>query len=298
MKEWFCIIVMILLGIILILSIKLILVKKSADEIRSAFADRITTDTNTLIDISSHDRKMRLLATAINVQLRQLREERQRYLHGDTELKEAVTNIAHDLRTPLTAIIGYLQLLEREDEPESVRYYLNLISNRAEALSALTEELFRYSCITSQQDLKLETVVLNDVLEESLAGAYDAFMKRGIVPEIVLPERRVERNLDRSALCRVFENIIANAVKYSDGDFGVRMSGDGKITFSNTSAKLTQVEAGRLFDRFYTVENCRKSTGLGLSIAKLLTERMGGTIKAVYTMQTLSIEVFFKEPMF
>ena len=97
--------------IIAALLIKIHILQKAAGEIKDAFADRLITDTNTLIDISSCDKYMRGLAGSINVQLRKLRSERHRFMQGDTELKNAVTNISHDLRTPLTAICGYLDLL-------------------------------------------------------------------------------------------------------------------------------------------------------------------------------------------
>ena len=101
--------------IIIILVIRIVLLRKSAKEIETAFADRLITDTNTLIDISSSDKYMRSLASSINVQLRRLRDERHRFVRVDAELKNAVTNISHDLRTPLTAIFGYLDLLEKQE---------------------------------------------------------------------------------------------------------------------------------------------------------------------------------------
>lgn len=289
MEVWLWCAIGVLLLVTVFLIVKILLLQKSADEIRLAFSDRLVNDTNTLIDISSHDRHMLLLACSVNNELRHLRAERQRFVQGDTELKEAVTNIAHDLRTPLTAVSGYLQLLEREEKSEAVKRYLDLIGNRTDTLKTLTEELFRYSVITSRSELKMTCVDVVAVLEESLAGAYDQLSQKGIVPDIILPENKVERISDRSALSRIFENIISNAVKYSDGDFTVKMNEDESIVFKNSSKGLDSVTVERLFDRFYTVETGRNSTGLGLSIAKLLTERMGGTINATYADGTLTI---------
>ena len=133
--------------VVILLGTKIILLKKSAGEISSAFFDRLTMDTNTLIDISSQDKDMRKLAAEINSQLRLLRKEHLRYEQGDTELKEAITNISHDLRTPLTAICGYLYLLEQQDTSEDVKRYLHMIQNRTEGMKQLTEELFQYSVI-------------------------------------------------------------------------------------------------------------------------------------------------------
>ena len=283
----------ILLLIIFALSVKVYFLHKSAEEITEAFKDRLTADTNTLIDISTRDPYMRKLASEINVQLRLLRRERRRYQQGDLELKEAVTNISHDLRTPLTAINGYLDLLEREEKSENTERYLSQIKNRTEALKNLTEELFRYSIAASSQDLKLESVDMVRLLEESLLSFYGAMQEKGIKPQIELPKEPVRRQLDSAAVNRIFSNIISNALKYSDGDLSVVMSADGSITFSNTAKNLNAVAVGRLFDRFYTVEASRNATGLGLSIAKLLTERMGGTIEAYYRDQKLQIKVAF-----
>ena len=237
---------------------------------------------------------MRHLASEISRQLAELRRQRRQYISGDRELKEAVTNISHDLRTPLTAICGYLELLEAEEMTDNTRRYVEQISNRTEALKALTEELFRYSVISSVSDLSYEKVNVGRVLEETLISFYGAFEQKNITPNISLPDGMIIRSLDKSALSRIFGNIISNAVKYSDGDFSVTMTDTGEITFSNTASELSSVDVGKLFDRFYTVDSARKSTGLGLSIAKLLTERMGGHISANYKENMLSITLSFE----
>ena len=291
MEHLLLIVIGILLLIILVLLAKVYLLRKSAQEIADAFRDRLTADTNTLIDISTRDPYMRKLAADINVQLRLLRKERHRYQQGDLELKEAVTNISHDLRTPLTAITGYLDLLEREEQSDNVQRYLSQIRNRAEVLKSLTEELFRYSVVTSTRELKLERVDVVRTLEESLLSFYGVMLEKGIQPSIELPEAPAFRELDAGAVNRIFSNIISNALKYSDGDLSVAMDRDGCITFTNTAHNLNAVAVGRLFDRFYTVDAGRNSTGLGLSIAKILTERMGGSIAATYTENKLCIHI-------
>ena len=293
MKHLLLIIIGILLLIIFVLLAKVYFLRKSAQEITEAFRDRLTADTNTLIDISTRDPYMRKLAADINTQLRLLRKERHRYQQGDQELKEAVTNISHDLRTPLTAINGYLDLLKREDKSENVQRYLSQIQNRTEVLKNLTEELFRYSVVTSSQELKPKHMDLVRALEESLLSFYAIMQEKGIQPEIDLPEEPVFRELDAGAVNRIFSNIISNALKYSDGDLSVVMDKNGSITFSNTAHNLNAVTVGRLFDRFYTVEASRNSSGLGLSIAKVLIERMGGKISAQYEGDRLSIIVSF-----
>ena len=262
--------------------------------LREAADEKLRTDTNTLISISSGDRAMQSLVTHINRQLQALRRERLRLHSGNAELTAAVTNVSHDLRTPLTALCGYLDLLEQEPQTEAAARYLAVLRERTDAMRALTEELFRYSVLTATADeLHTEPVCLNDVLEQSLAGFYGTLSARGITPSVHLPEEKVIRPLDATALRRVFDNILSNAAKYSDGDLAVALAPDGEVTFSNRASALSRVEAARLFDRFYTVDSARGSTGLGLSIAKLLTEKLHGTISADYENETLRICIAF-----
>lgn len=279
---------------VLILAGYLWSLRSSIREVAEELEEKLELDTNTLLSISSGDRAVRMLAARINVQLRGLRKERLRLQNGDAELKTAITNISHDLRTPLTAICGYLDLLEQEKHTENSRRYLAVIRERTDAMNTLTEELFRYSIITSTaEDLRFEMVSLNDILEQSLSGCYGVLSKRGITPDIQMPEKPVMRKLDKNALRRVFDNILNNAAKYSDGDLTVTLDADGTIRFSNAAEKLSCVQTEKLFDRFFTVETAKGSTGLGLSIAKLLTEKMGGTIGVDYQNDRLYVFVCF-----
>ena len=284
----------ILAAVVVALLIKIAILHKAADEISKGMTKRLEQDTNTLISVSTRDRTMCRLADRINKELRLLRKERRRFQRGDQELKDAITNISHDLRTPLTAICGYLELLDNEEKSENAARYLLLIENRTAVLKQLTEELFRYSIIKSTpKDMYFETVSLNRVLEESIAAYYAALKERGITPNIQMPEKKVLRQLNRAALSRVFANLINNALKYSDGDLEVSLSEAGEITFTNSASGLNEVQVGKLFDRFYTVETARKSTGLGLTIARTLIEQMNGTITVQYTEKKLSIRMLF-----
>ena len=296
MEIWLWVSIGILIAIIIVLLVKIHILQKSVKEIEIAFADRLVTDTNVLIDISSSDKNVRRLANTINGQLRKLRTERRRFQQGDLELKNAVTNISHDLRTPLTALSGYLELLEQEEKSESVNRYIEIMKDRVDILTQLSEELFRYSVIISTKDnITKEQVIINTVLEESIAAFYTVLTERNIVPDIQISEIKVMRMLDRSALSRVFSNLISNVIKYSDGDLKIVLSENGEIVFSNMASGLDEIQVGRLFDRFYTVEAARKSTGLGLTISKTLVEQMKGTISAIYENNRLSIHIFFPD---
>lgn len=276
------------------LFLKICLMKKSVREISEKLNEKLNSDTNTLLDVSTSDHDIRALAASLNKELATLRAEQRRYIQGDKELKDAITNISHDLRTPLTAICGYLDLLEKCAQSDEIRQYLAQIENRAEAMRSLTEELFRYSVAASESELSLEKLCVNNVLEESLASFYGAVSERGITPEIEITETRIMRITDKSALMRIFSNLISNALKYSCGDLYVSMKERGKlceITFGNSAENIGSISVNRLFDRFYTVEDGNTSTGLGLSIAKLLTEKLGGEISADIAGDKLEIRI-------
>lgn len=200
------------------------------------------------------------------------------------------------MRTPLTAICGYLDLLRNEEKSEKVTHYVMAIQNRAEVLKQLTEELFRYSIIMSAQEpMQLEPLCVNDMLEQSIVSFYATLTKRGITPQIDITEKKIIRPLNRTAFLRVLSNILNNAVKYSDGDLNVVLSETGEITFSNTAQNLNDVQVGKLFNRFFSVETARNSTGLGLAIAKTLVEQMHGTITAHYCDGVLSVWLDFSQ---
>lgn len=288
----------ILCGVLLIavicLYVKIRILQKSMDEICKDMEEHLSEETNTPIFVSSRDKYVRHLAEGLNKELAVLRMQRQQYENGNSELKEAVVNISHDLRTPLTAICGYLDLLEKEEKSEEVMRYLSFIENRVLALKQLTEELFRYSIIVSSQEaLQLEMISLNGVLEEGIAAFYAALKERGITPNIQMTKNQIICQANKDAVSRVFSNILNNALKYSDGDLDIIMDDNGEIIFTNTASCLDEVQVGKLFNRFFTVEDARNSTGLGLAISKTLVEQMNGTISAMYENGKLSVRITF-----
>lgn len=294
MTNLLCMLTLLLILTFIILVLRLVSMRRAADELRETFADRLKSDTNVGISISTSDKKMRRLAADMDRQLKLLRKAQLNYMQGDHELKAAVTNMSHDLRTPLTAICGYMELLKQEPLSDPARSYLDIIENRVQALKNLTEELFRYSVILSADfDTEKKTLSLNAALEETAAAYYGALKNAGIEPLISMPETEICRALNRQALMRILSNLMDNAVKYSKNNLSITLAQDGSITFGNQTDTLDELTAGRLFDRFFTVESGERSTGLGLSIAKTLTEEMGGSVKADFQNGFLSITLHF-----
>ena len=129
------------------------------------------------------------------------------------------------------------------------------------------------------------------MIEETLANFYVLFKENNIVPEIKIEETKIYKMIDKNTIIRVFENILSNVTKYSNGNFKVKLDRNGKITFSNKSSSLDATTVEKIFDRYYTVENAKKSTGIGLSIAKQLVELNNGNIVGKYEKGNLIIEI-------
>lgn len=284
------------IAVICILLLKIYMMKKSVREIRTDFGERGKLDSNSLIGVSSRDKDIRALTNDMNHVIVDLRKAFHKYKEGDREVRTAITNISHDIRTPLTAICGYLALMKKQEKSPEMERYLDIIDERAEHMKTLTEGLFSYSLILNSEDtVELEDVNLNKVLEDCIMEYYGALTERGIEPTVDITEKKIVRKLDKTHIDRAISNVISNAIKYSDGDFDIKLKDDGTMIFSNKASGITSVEAARLFDRFYTVETGRNSTGLGLSIARTFVEKMGGEIGAEYKDGKLAIKIAFPE---
>lgn len=284
------------IAVICLLLLKIYMMKKSVRELRTDFGDRGKLNTNTLIGVSSRDRDIRALADEMNHTIVKLRESYHKYHEGDREIRTAITNISHDIRTPLTAICGYLTLMKKQDKSPEMERYLDIIDERAEHMKKLTEGLFSYSLILNSEDtVELTDVNLNKVLEDSIMEYYGALTERGITPTVDITEKKIVRKLDKTHIDRAISNVISNAIKYSKGDFNIKLTDEGTMIFSNLAPGMTSVEAARLFDRFYTVETGRNSTGLGLSIARAFVEQMGGEISSEYEDGRLIISIAFPQ---
>lgn len=278
--------------ILLIFLLKIIVMKISLREINEQFENILNSDTNSLICLSSNDRDMRRFANNINKNLKTMREKSIMLENESSKLTNSVMAVSHDLRTPLTAMIGYIDLLEKEEKSKSD--YVLMIKNRAEALKKLTEEFFEYSIVFSKEyKPNKENVSLGRILEESIAAFYAIIERSGIKPKINIPKENIVRNLNKDYVMRIFSNIISNAIRYGGGDLDITLDKNAKITFSNYAPNLDNVTAARLFDRFYTVENARGSTGLGLTVAKELARQMGGKISSNFDGKRLEIIVDF-----
>lgn len=293
MSIWFYLF-LIVLFIAIFFILKVLIMKQEIKNIGSCLTDIINTDTNNLITINTNDKKLKELANLLNDSLKNLRKLELEYKNGNKELKTSITNISHDLRTPLTAIRGYLDLMDNDNLSEKQIKYLKIIDSKVKDLTFLTEQLFDFSkTLDIHAEMKQESIVINDILEDSVASFYSLFKEHNITPNIDICREKVIRVLNENILKRIFENIISNAIKYSKKDFNIKLYNNGIIEFSNQTDDLDQVSLEQLFDRYYTVKSTKKSNGIGLSIAKQLVDLSGGKIEAKYKNNILIIKIEF-----
>ncbi len=288
-------IIIILTFICIICIIKLYLVRLSIKEIKQSLKYILTSDTNNIIAISSSDKNIKDLAINLNKDLLELRKQKLQYQNGNKKLKEIITNIAHDLRTPLTSLNGYIDLMEKEELSENQKQYLNVSKKKIKELTILTKQLFEFSKIIDlDTELQKEECCINEILEEVLVSFYNIFKEQNIIPTVSICEKKINKNVNKISLIRIFENILSNVSQYSVGDFKVNMNENGIITFSNKAKFLDATTVQKMFDRYFSVENAKESNGIGLSIAKQLVELNDGEIWAKYVKDTLFIEIYFK----
>lgn len=292
MSIWLQMVILIVIILLFLTIMKLYVFILSIKEIRIKLNKILKTDTNTLISVSSSNKEIKKLANDLNIELKELRKQKNQYENGNQELKSLITNISHDIRTPLTALSGYIDLIKENKDSNKKEEYLKIVENKTNDLILLTEHLFEFSkTMDNGIKIKKERCCINELLEEALANYYIVFKENNIQPKIDIYEEKIYKNIDKNAIIRVFENILSNVTKYSDGDFKVILDDNGKITFSNKATSLDATTVEKIFDRYYTVENAKKSTGLGLSIAKQLIELNDGKIVGKYLKGKLIIEI-------
>lgn len=251
-------------------------------------------DTNILLTTSSGDKSIKSLVASLNKELKKLLSIKREYSKGVFDVKKSAENIAHDIRTPLTVIKGYVDLLEEEDLSEEGKKCLEIIKGRTRYMKEMTDELFLSLSMKSRGVLSLSDIDAKSVLEEALVSFYNEFKKKGMTPSIITPNDKVILKADSKALYRVYSNIISNALKYGEGEFNVQMDEKGNITFSNYAPNMDSVEANKLLDRYYTISDAKASSGIGLSISNEILQEMGGELKVRLDNKRLYISIIYK----
>ena len=280
--------------IIIFLIYYIIGINISIKEIEDNLEIILNNDTNQLITISTTNKMINELVKNLNKNLKEIRKLEIIYKNGSKELQESITNISHDLRTPLTAIKGYIDLIKKEKSKTKITEYLKIIENKSGDLAFLTEQLYDYSkSLDLKDNIKKEKVCLNDVLEDTILSYYALIKKKNLTPEINITTKRIYRKIDKNMLTRILENIISNTIKYTNEDIKITLLDNGKIIFKNKTNLLDTISINKIFDRYYTIENGSNTSGIGLSIAKQLVKINNGKINAKYNQGYLIVEIDF-----
>ncbi len=240
------------------------------------------------------------LLAEINTLLRGEEDERSVFRHREGALRRQIANVSHDLRTPLTSILGYLQLLEDEKlTEEQRRQYLDIVAGRAKVLQGLITSFYDLSRLEAgEYPVLREQVDLREIIGELLAAFYDALEKQFQVT-VDLPEDLPLVWGDRAGLTRVYTNLIRNALEHGSGELAVtaRRTAQGvETSFTNGGARLKAEDLPHVFDRFFTSDQTRsgRNTGLGLAIVKALADQMGGTAQASLDGEKFSVRLGWK----
>ena len=241
---------------------------------------------NRMIRLLVPNREMEELLSEINHSLQEIRQERVRFIRQDREFKQQIENISHDLRTPLTSMLGYLKIMDTSNLNVEEREDLGTVIRKAERLQELIHQFYDFSRLTAQDyPLDLESIDVIKILREVIADSYTELSAKQLDVMVQLPETEVTILGNKDALKRVFQNLLQNAGRYAVSTLVVsvvEMEKQVSICFKNDTKNITEQEVEKIFERFYTVDKARSngSTGLGLTIAKEFMEKMGGSIEA------------------
>jgi signal transduction histidine kinase len=282
---------------LLIVLTRYFLLKKEIKRTRKQLNEINKNKIEKKIDLNYFENEIEMLAVEINHQIDLTKQAIAEKRLSENELKQAISYISHDIRTPMTSILGYIQFLESDDlSIEMRKEYTNVVKLSALRLKVLLEDFFELSIIDQlEYPIKIEKLKLNNVIYEVLLAFYEEFHKRKIEPVIIIPENEVQIMADPSAVKRVVENLLLNAIRHSGGDVTIRLEKlehSVQFSISNSVNQLSQHDVNHMFDRFYKADQTRtgKGTGLGLPIAKSLMEKMNGSISA----ELIENELFMK----
>lgn len=250
------------------------------------------------IDIMFIDRDVTELAAEINKNQTMQKENKLSCIKKEERLKESVSNISHDLRTPLTSITGYLQLLQKMELTDEQREYVDISLSRGRYLQNLIQDFYEISLIEGKESIpKITKINLDNILAEMLLSFTEQFEDKGITPAITFLNTPTYVMADETMLKRIITNLISNALRYGSGTFEIELSKHEyvEVIFQNKMNHPKNIDAARLFEKFYTVDLSRSQSGsgLGLYIVKLLAEKMNGTISASLNDTSLAIRLCF-----
>ncbi len=289
-------IIIVLLVLIIFILARFFAIKKQLKAILEQLHMYHTRQTDKKITVSLFDQTIENLGEEINQLIDLHVMEQQKRINFESEYKRMIANISHDLRTPLTSILGYIQMAQQENVSQREKNeLLSIAHERAQRLESLLTDFFELSIIESQDyQLTADPINLNKFIINILMSFYDRFQVLNKEPTIHLPEKNIHIVGDRSAITRILENLITNALTHGDGEIEISLIQQHeqvKLVVKNAAPHLTPEDVQLMFDRFYIADKSRtgRSTGLGLAIVKSLMQKMNGEIFANLDEDVLSI---------
>lgn len=272
-------VIVICIGSLMIFLIRYFILKQQINSFLKQLRDRQKQK----LQISSNSRLIEELAVKINEIISEYEKERVEKIRLDREIKQAIASMSHDLRTPLTAISGYIELLENDSlQEEEKAHYLAIIKKRTRHLEQLIDNFFALSTVdTETYPLEKKKVHINSLLKETLIAYYDAFVSENKKVEIDLTSNSLTILVDENALRRVLENLLLNALQHSASRIFIALDAKDDHVFFSIQNNISEnsLDPEQLFEPFYTVDQTRQyNRGLGLPIVKNLMDKMGGEL--------------------
>ncbi len=302
MSEQAMIVLIVLLTVVsLALAFILISLLSQMRSIRSQVHFISRNETRKRLTFYGKSRSFRRLASDINEILDSYDERHEKILREDKEIKDTLTNMSHDIRTPLTSLKGYFELLEQTDDPEERRKYSSIITGRIDSLSEILETMFLYTKVSNVNfKISIDPIECSKIILETLFEYYDDFQDKGFEVDVDVDEGiRILGN--EQSLKRIMQNLIRNSLVHGGGDvkLSVKRDEQGKkvvITLDNLLLEGQNPDPQKVFDRYYKGDASRHtgSSGVGLSVVKKLVESMSGDIGAVVSDGRFKIAMSFK----
>lgn len=280
------VIIAVLLCILAVMIFKYFKLKSEIGKISDQLEELVSDNSEKMLDISLAEKELERLAGLFNKYNDKQRQIVAGAIKDEEFLKDSVANISHDLRTPLTVILGHLQLIAKTELTGEQRERLDIVNNKAVRMKELVDTFYEYSLVTtSKEEMKHDKLNILNMLIDLISDCAPLMDKKGITPKIDFPEHSVYIYSDRNAVDRIFQNLISNSIKYSSGDISMSLVSDDRsvvLSVSNPVSEDSELDPDRMFDRFYTGDSSRNSggTGLGLAVVKELTEKLGGSVKS------------------
>ena len=293
------IIIGILAGIIILQSILMWKYQRQVKDICRQLAFLMKHDSNMLIHREFGLGGIGMLSDRLNDLLELRRKEKQYYQEKETLIADTYTNLSHDIRTPLTSLDGYFQLMEACENVEEQRRYLNIIHERIHSLNEMLEELFMFTKLKNESyRLELTSCCINRILKETVFSYYDDWVRREIQPDIQITEEQLYIDGNKQGLSRIIQNVIKNGLDHGEKKIRIvlkREQNQAVLRISNQVTASEQIDIEHVFDRFYKADAARSktSTGLGLSIAREFVRRMNGEIGAKIEENEFIVEMRF-----